>query len=100
VNEARRLRCSFCAAAWDVLQRACVYCGEAGASLTTRASATVGSSTVETCASCRGYIKVIAATGSAPFPLVALSDLESMDLDLLAMQNGCARPAIKQFARR
>jgi FdhE protein len=98
----RRLRCSLCAAAWDLPDHdACVYCGESGAArvvLPTEHGSP--GRRVETCTACRSYAKVVAVSASLPFPLVALLDLESMDLDLLAMQRGCARPAIRQFARR
>ena len=56
--------------------------------------------TVETCGACRGYTKAVETEIPLPFPLLALADLESMDLDLAAMQRGFARPAIKQFTRR
>jgi len=96
-----RLRCSFCAAAWDVPNGACVYCGDRSDAFTvlTPDPARPGR-TLELCRGCRGYTKVITTDESLPFPLVALADLESMDLDLAAMQHGCARPAIKQFAAR
>jgi hypothetical protein len=42
----------------------------------------------------------VGAEACLPFPLLALADLESMDLDIAAMQRGFARPAIKQFTRR
>ncbi|MGE3956733.1 MAG: formate dehydrogenase accessory protein FdhE [Vicinamibacterales bacterium] len=97
----RRLRCSFCAAAWDLPFGSCVYCGAADA-----APASVvpddrrPARGVESCTSCRGYIKLVDEPASLPFPLLPLVDLDSMDLDILAMQRGAARPAIRQFARR
>jgi hypothetical protein len=33
-----------------------------------------------------------------PFPLVAIGDLETRDLDVLAMQQGFQRPPLKAFA--
>ncbi len=97
----KRLRCSFCAAAWDVQGRACRFCGESGdrfATLTPDPSRP--RRTVDLCGACHGYSKTVEADASLPFPLVALADLESMDLDLAAMQHGCARPAIRQFPKR
>jgi FdhE protein len=100
-GDARRLRCSFCAAAWDVPRGSCVYCGERGSHVSTHTPApNQPSRAVDTCTACRGYLKVVDTDTSLPFPLLALADLESMDLDLAAMQKGCARPAIKQFAKR
>ena len=56
--------------------------------------------TLETCRSCKGYGKTIDADASVPFPLLALADLDSMDLDMVAMHDGFARPALKNFSRR
>lgn len=98
---ARRLRCSFCAAAWEVTEGSCLYCGESGDRFTALVTdPSRPRRRAEICGACRGYSKTVEADTSLPFPLVALADLESMDLDLVAMQQGCARPAIKQFPRR
>ena len=95
------LRCSFCAAAWDVAGRACLFCGESGETLATLTpDASRPGRTVDLCGTCRGYVKTVDSEASLPFPLGALADLESMDLDLAAMQHGCARPTIKPFPRR
>jgi len=97
----RRLRCSFCASAWELPFGTCLYCGKDGETLAT----VVGNPerpgrAIETCGGCKGYSKLLDEDDSLPFPLLALADLDSMDLDILAMQRGCARPASKQFARR
>ena len=98
---AKRLRCSFCAAAWELPHHGCLFCGESGDPLQTLApDPSRPRRTVDLCGACRGYSKTVEADASLPFPLVALADLESMDLDLAAMQKGCARPAIRQFPRR
>jgi FdhE protein len=97
----RRLRCSFCAAGWDLATAGCLYCGETGdrfSVVTTDPSQP--RRTIETCGACHGYTKTVETGESLPFPLLALADLESMDLDIAAMQRGFARPAIKQFTRR
>jgi FdhE protein len=100
-GDIRRQRCSFCAAAWDVASRACIYCGESGERLVAVAPDPARPHrAVETCAACRGYTKVIDIDRSMPFPLLALLDLESMDLDVGAMQRGFGRPALRQFSRR
>lgn len=100
-GDMRRLRCSFCAATWDLPFGQCLYCARTGDSLDTivphpdrphRA--------IETCTGCKGYSKLVDEDASLPFPLLPLADLDSMDLDMLAMQRGFARPAIKPFARR
>ncbi len=101
LNDTKRLRCSFCAAAWDVQGRACLFCGESGDTLATLTpDPSRPRRTVDLCGACRGYSKTVETDESLPFPLVALADLESMDLDLAAMQQGCARPAARQFRKR
>jgi len=101
VSGIRRLRCSFCAAGWDLTSTGCLYCGETGSRFSV---VTIDPSqprrTIDACEACRGYAKSIETAASLPFPLLALADLESMDLDIAAMQRGLARPAIKQFTRR
>ena len=97
-GDRRRLRCSFCAAAWDLPEGSCLYCGDASERFTSIATDPARPRRlVQTCGACRGYAKVIDIDQSLPFPLLALADLDSMDLDMAAMQQGYARPAIKQF---
>ena len=36
----------------------------------------------------------------SPFPLLAISDIETTDLDVAAMEHGYARPQLKSFAPR
>ena len=97
----RRLRCSFCATAWDVEGRACLFCGDSGEKLATLTpDPSRPRRTVDLCGTCHGYSKTVETGESLPFPLVALADLESMDLDMIAMQHGCARPATRQFSKR
>jgi hypothetical protein len=45
-------------------------------------------------------VKTLGVDTSLPFPLVALADLDSMDLDMAAMQAGFSKPALKQFTQR
>jgi hypothetical protein len=33
------------------------------------------------------------------FPLLSIGDLETMDLDVAAMEHGYARPTMKEFAK-
>ncbi len=97
----RRLRCSFCAAAWEMPKQCCVYCGAAD----DRFSTTMGDPSrpgrgIELCHACRGYAKVVDVGDPTPFPLLSIADIGSMELDVAAMQKGCGRPAAKTFARR
>jgi FdhE protein len=97
----RVLRCSFCAAGWELNQYCCIYCGEHGEPFVTAAPDEERKDRrVEICGTCQGYLKTIDLAGISPFPLVAISDMESMDLDLAAMEHGYIRPPLKEFSKR
>jgi FdhE protein len=96
----RTLCCSFCAAAWELTTYACVYCAEDGEGFVTAAPDEARKDRrVEVCRSCTGYLKTVDVSEMSPFPLVSIGDLETMDLDMAAMDHGYAKPAMKEFAR-
>jgi len=100
VSGRRVLRCSFCAAAWELNTYACVYCGESGEAFVTAAPDEERKDRrVEVCATCAGYLKTVDVPELSPFPLLAIADLETMDLDVAAMEKGYSRPPLKTFAR-
>jgi FdhE protein len=93
------LRCSFCNLAWDLPVPSCAYCGESGERFTSTTLAdSSGDRRLELCSACSGYLKVLDVAALSPFPLVAVSDLETMDLDVAAMERGYSRPILKDFA--
>ena len=47
---------------------------------------------LELCGNCGGYTKAIDAAALTPFPLVAIGDLATMDLDAGAMSREYRRP--------
>ncbi len=97
----RTLRCSFCAAAWELSSYACVYCGEGGEGFVTAAPDEERKDRrVEVCSACTGYLKTVDVAELSPFPLLAIADLETMDLDVAAMEHGYARPPLKDFLTR
>ena len=97
----RTLRCSFCASAWERTRYACIYCDEGSESFVTAAPVdTRKDRRLELCSRCRGYLKTIDLLDLSPFPLLAISDIETTDLDLAAMERGYARPPLKEFTRR
>jgi FdhE protein len=97
----RTLRCSFCATAWELTTYACVYCAEDGEPFVTAAPDQERKDRrVEVCSSCGGYLKTVDTTALSPFPLLAIGDLETMDLDMAAMEHGYAKPAMKEFRAR
>jgi FdhE protein len=97
----RVLRCSFCAAGWELNEYCCIYCREHGEAFVTAAPDEERKDRrVEICGACHGYLKTIDVPGVSPFPLVAITDMESMDLDVAAMEHGYSRPQLKEFAKR
>lgn len=93
VADDRRLRCSFCGAAWGQAARRCIYCGETGEALLA-AAAEDGrrDRIVELCRACRGYLKRVTVDGPTPFELLPVEDLASSDLDAGAADRGYVRP--------
>ena len=78
VDGHRVLRCSFCAAAWELTTYACVYCGEEGEPFVTAAPDEERKDRrVEVCSSCSGYLKTVDAFALSPVP--AALDRRSRD---------------------
>lgn len=95
----RTLRCSFCASAWEPTTYACIYCGQTGKDFVTAApDEDRKDRRLEVCGACGGYIKTIDLPELSPFPLLSISDIETTNLDIAAMEHGYQRPALKEFA--
>jgi FdhE protein len=101
VDGHRVLRCSFCAVGWELDAYCCIYCGERAESFVTAAPDEERKDRrVEICGACQSYLKTIDVAELSPFPLVAIADMETMDLDLAAMEHGYGRPPLKEFPVR
>jgi FdhE protein len=101
VDGHRTLRCSFCAAAWEMTDYCCIYCGEKGENFKLAApNEERHDRRLEICLACQGYLKTVDVPALSPFPLLAIYDMETMDLDLAAMEHGYARPPLREFGRR
>ena len=97
----RTLRCSFCASAWELNHYACIYCKETGEKFVTAAPDEERKDRrIEVCTACGGYLKTVDLVELSPFPLLSISDIETTDLDVAAMEHGYARPALRDFATR
>ena len=97
----RTLRCSFCSSAWELTTDACIYCGESGDRFVTAAPDEERKDRrLEVCSGCGGYLKTIDLPKLSPFPLLSISDIETIDLDVAAMEHGYARPPLKDFVSR
>jgi hypothetical protein len=97
----RTLRCSFCSSAWELPTYACIYCDDGGDQFVTTAPDELRKDRrIEACGACGCYLKTIDVTALSPFPLLSISDIETTDLDLAAMEHRYQRPALKEFALR
>ncbi|MGH9314102.1 MAG: formate dehydrogenase accessory protein FdhE [Vicinamibacterales bacterium] len=95
---ARRLRCSFCAAAWQPSVCRCVYCAEEGPAFSLAAPDEERPAwRLELCAACGGYLKSIEAAAPIRYPLLAVDDMETTPLDIVAMDRGYGRPPLPDF---
>ncbi len=100
LDGARFLRCSYCAAAWQLSRPRCVYCGAADARyVVAAADGDRHERLVELCTGCSGYTKAIVVGGLTPFPLSAIDDLGTMDLDRAALDRGYHRPELIDLDR-
>jgi FdhE protein len=95
LERARRLRCGRCGDDWPHAWLRCVFCGEDDhrkqGSLVPESGGEARR--VETCASCRGYVKTTATVGGLAPESVPLEDLATVDLDVAAIDRGFRRPA-------
>ncbi|MBM3777899.1 MAG: formate dehydrogenase accessory protein FdhE [Acidimicrobiia bacterium] len=92
-EEGHRLRCSFCSYGWTMRAYRCAFCGEDGEPFVTAApNPEEPGRRLQLCGACGGYSKVLPL--AAEFPLVAVEDLASLDLDMAAMERKYIRPAL------
>lgn len=89
------LRCSFCAHGWTLSAARCVYCDNSGEDFVTAApDVNRTDRRIQLCSACGCYTKVIGVTSATPFPLLAIEDLATMDLDQGAMSREYRRPPL------
>ena len=55
---------------------------------------------LEVCSTCAGYLKTLDLPELSPFPLLSISDIETTDLDISAMEHGYARPPLRDFSKK
>jgi FdhE protein len=94
LERARRLRCARCGGDWVQPGIRCPYCGmvghEARAALVSEQDGEARK--VETCSACRGYLKSVSTLRAWAADEVALTDLATVDLDLVALEREYERP--------
>jgi FdhE protein len=94
LERARRLRCARCGGDWAQPGIRCPYCGvvghEARAALVSEQDGEARK--IETCSACRGYLKSVSTLRAWAGDEVALTDLATVDLDLVALEREYERP--------
>lgn len=100
LDRSRRLRCGRCATEWEVQWLYCIYCGEREHDRLGFLQPDDGGEMlkVETCATCRGYLKSLASLQGFPAFELLLQDLETVEFDLVALDRGYCRPLKSGFA--
>ena len=95
----RRLRCGRCSSDWPIPVLRCPFCSEMrhaklhallpeGSEQTRR---------VDVCDTCKGYIKGVSTLQAAQLRALAITDLATVELDLIAHERGYERPSIVGF---
>jgi len=98
IDDKRLLRCSFCGTGWEMQSRRCVYCNETGAAFgIVTPDPARPEYLLELCDRCGGYTKSLTVGAPAPFPLLAIEDLETCALDRVATGRGYARPPLAEL---
>jgi FdhE protein len=94
IDRNRYLRCARCSGEWRFHPLHCPYCGTTDHNkLTALVPESGGTRTVEACRHCLGYIKSFTMLQGTPGNEVILKDLESVDLDIAAVEQGYKRAA-------
>jgi FdhE protein len=93
---ARRLRCGLCAAGWPYPRVRCAFCANTDP-LTLGTLSLEGEAEkyrVQTCGVCHGYLKVVVTFDPIPEDLLAIEDLMTLHLDLIAAERGYSRDKV------
>lgn len=94
VERARRLRCGRCGCGWAMPVLACTYCattdhGKLGTLVVEDKKASFA---IDVCHGCSGYLKSCTTLQPTPSDEVLLTDLASVEFDLVAVERGFLRP--------
>jgi FdhE protein len=95
LERARGLRCGRCGSGWRTDWLRCPFCGNSDHTSLGALVAEAGGQTrsIDTCQRCLGYVKTLTVLQATPPAELGLRDLETMDLDLAAVQRGYTRPS-------
>ncbi len=93
LDSQRRLRCGRCGGDWGTEWLRCPFCGERGHEhLGSLVSEGDEPRTVEVCEQCRHYVKSLTVLAPIPPELTLLRDLDTLVLDITALERGYGRP--------
>lgn len=95
LEQTRHLRCARCGAAWRQAGAHCPFCTASSHAARATLLEEGGTRQVETCAPCHGYLKVVTTLRPWPGGEVCLADAATIDLDLVALERGFMRPAMR-----
>jgi FdhE protein len=93
----RRLRCAMCGADWPYPRLQCAFCAN-------KEYQTLGYISLEgeddkyrlqTCDRCHGYLKVVVTFDPTPIDQLAVEDLATLHLDLIAAEREFARVPVQ-----
>lgn len=95
IERSRYLRCGRCGGEWQMHCLSCPYCGITDhkelVSLVAENSAS--NAVIDACKRCLGYVKIFTTLQGSPPANVILDDLASVELDVVAAEQGYKRPA-------
>jgi FdhE protein len=96
----RRLRCGRCGSDWPLPVLQCAFCDELHHDQlgTLTPEGEPQTRRVDVCRSCKGYLKGFTTLRPMSLRMVAMTDLASVDLDLIAQEREYARPERSAFA--
>jgi len=88
------LRCGRCASGWRFVQRGCAFCGNQDQQSQGYFAAEQERETrrASVCDACHGYLKMVTTLGPLSISELMLRDLQSLELDVTAIEHGYARP--------
>jgi hypothetical protein len=94
VERTRHFRCGRCGSGWYAGWLRCPYCGNGDhrCSGSLVPDETASRQRVETCEACHGYVKTLTVLLATPAEELALADLCSVALDVVAIEHGYRRP--------
>jgi len=95
IEQNRFLRCGLCASEWQSVRVECPFCGSRtpGDIAYLHEETGLGTQRAVTCERCHCYYKVVTALVPTPTPQLAVVDLATLHLDLIALDRAYAPPA-------